>query len=264
MSYTYSQVLRLYLSSLCLVTGGILAVFLADIINLPFLYGVLAVSFFVGALFQTAVIFTQENKIIAVVWFGVALLTFFGDVISTVVAVNFDYALFVELEANLILVIGINEEHVLASGAAMAFIKLFAHLWIFSSPAVWTVMKTKDSIIPSDLAGITFGEHFTYTRFRLYSDSWDALCGKQVEGHRELHFLTFMESRWLVYSWGALFILVTISNFLVYGSIILESELLQMIHRILFVFIVTTFLVGDIVGFFFCRRYARKKIAESV
>lgn len=253
MNYTKNKILRLFLSSELFFIIGSVSLLLSVSINSNISYYIISIAFIIGVIYQVVIIFSHKNKFIASFWFFVALITFAGDVVSTLIAVRFDYRVFLELEANPIFRFSLNSKYLLESGLSLALIKLFVHLWLFSLPVVWVIMKNNGNVDCNEFQKITHEEYFIYTRFRAVSDSWQALFGKCAQGCKELHFATYIQAHFLVYTWGILFTLLTISNYIAYASINLESRSLQMLHRFLFVLVIVIFLVSDTVGFYICR-----------
>ena len=260
MNCTNSPILRLHLSSLWLFFGGIVIVYFAKATETPAIYSVVFVVFIGASILQIASILSLDRKT-AFILISVAVATFAGDVVSTLVAVNFDYATFVELEANQVLVLVIDPKHVLHSFAAMGAIKLFGHFWIFSLPAAWLVVRTDSTVCYSAIARMSFRKYCRYSRtFRVFADSFRALIGQPVEDSLELQLQILVGARILVYAWGAIFTLVTVSNFLAFFSMQLSSDPLQIAHRIIFVTLIVVFLASDTLGFFVCRSYIRKTL----
>ena len=250
MDYSKNPSLRLYMSSFWWALFGIAVLYLYP--GRIGIYVGVSAAFLWGCVSQARTILST-NKPKALTWLSVGLATFCGDVVSTIVASGFSYENFVELERNTVVVASVDPDNIVLSGLALIAVKLFVHLWTFSSPAVWSTIADAKPINRAELASVTFWQHFKYTRFTYAKDSWRALRGKPVESRPELEFMTFVGARYLAFIWGWIYALVTVNNLFVMLLVRSEMQSLLVLHRVLFFGVVSAFLSADTVSFFLAR-----------
>jgi len=256
----YINTLKLYFLAPFVFLLGILLLFLAQSNSLFFLYPLITIFFCIGVCFQVHSIISMTGRV-AVALLLIAILTFFGDVCSTLIAINFDYVQFTQLEANVLLIAVINPEAILGSGIAISSIKLFIHFWIFSAPAAWVGIKYDAEISLSNLYRIKYKDYFKYSRgLKFLIDSIRVLVDGSINQRPELQLQIFIDSKVSIYFWATIFGLVTISNLLAFLSIQASNDLFQNIHRILFIVIIILVLVTDTCSFILSKKIIKKKI----
>ena len=262
MDYSQLKPVRQSLSGVVWVTLGLLAIYLFKGTNAPFGYITIGICFLVMTIHHVGTLRRYGGTAYSP-WIAVALLSFAGDVGSTLWASGFSYDVFLELEQNTIVAGAIDADFVWQSAFALTSLKFYVHVWFFLSPSVWLIARDNFSIGESDIANVAFREHFLYTRFTLLRDSWRAFRGRSVYGRAELDFMLYTNAKYLSVLWGFLWLLVTLNNLLVLWSITFDSQALLIAHRVIIRAVIVVFLSADTFAFVLSHRGLKKRLVQD-